>query len=113
MVEDGMVNFILPIECENTFITTVIDAIQAEKRHNKHIRLTIVFPYEKEWLKPFDHYIRYADEVIYNRGEYICGEPTNMLEKIIAISSASILYCEESRPIQLLYLRRPLININL
>lgn len=125
MVEDGFSNFILPLDERSPFPTSFIDAISAEKSHNPNIRLTIMLPYEIEECfsatpaERLNKYTKYADEIIYNQKEYICGEPTNQTENLFDRSSAVIIYYEKYCS-QLNYIthqahhgRRPLININI
>ncbi|MFR9543507.1 MAG: hypothetical protein SNH27_15840 [Rikenellaceae bacterium] len=97
MVEDGFYNFILPLDERSPFPTSFIDAINAEKSHNPNIRLTIMLPYEIEEcfsVTPAERlkaYTQYADEIIYNQKEYICGEPTNQVENLLEKSAAIII----------------------
>ncbi|MFR9500450.1 MAG: hypothetical protein SNH18_08420 [Rikenellaceae bacterium] len=125
MVEYGFSNFILPLDERSPFPTSFIDAIIAEKSHSPNIRLTIMLPYEIEegfCVTPAERlkaYTQYADEIIYNQKEYICGEPTNQVENLLDKSSALIIYYEKYCS-QLSYIthqaqhdRLPYININL
>ncbi len=125
MVEDGFINFILPLDERSHFPSSFIDAITVEKAHTPNIRLTIMLPYEVEECfaqQPAERlhaYTKYADEIIYNQREQICGEPTNQVENLLERSSALIIYYEKYYS-QLSHIthqaqRRclPFININL
>ncbi|MFI3304615.1 MAG: hypothetical protein SNF68_07870 [Rikenellaceae bacterium] len=125
MVEDGFSCFILPLDERSPLPSNFIDAITSAKSHNSNIHLTIMLPYEiEEWSNksPAERlkiYTQYADEIIYNQKEYICGELTNQVDNLLEKSSALIIYYEKYCS-QLTYIthkaqigRLPLININI
>ncbi|MFI3293642.1 MAG: hypothetical protein SNI70_09015 [Rikenellaceae bacterium] len=125
MVEDGFINFILPLDERSPLPTSFIDAIIAEKSHNLNIRLTIMLPYEIEEcfsVTPAERlkaYTQHADEIIYNQREYDIETLPNQVENLLAKSSALIIYYEKNCS-QLSYIthqaqhkRLPFININL
>ncbi len=125
MVEDGFTSFILPLDEHSPFPASFIDAITAEKAHTPNICLTIMLPYEiEEWsamslTERLHAYTKYADEIIYNQREQICGKPTNQIDNLLERSSALIIYYEKYYT-QLSHIthqaqRRclPFININL
>ena len=102
MVEDGFTNFILPIENYSPFPTTAIDAILDAKVYHPTICLTITRPYHSEDGLPVTtarhnaHLVQYADHIIYNKKEYVCGEPNLLTENIISQSSALIIYYDRN-----------------
>ncbi|MFR9545869.1 MAG: hypothetical protein SNJ29_09865 [Rikenellaceae bacterium] len=125
MVEDGYINFILPLDERSPFPATAIEAIRAERLLNPRIRLILMLPYEIE--EHFDKspaerlkaYTKYSDEIIYNQSHYVCGSPTNQTENLFSFASATILYFERncnslSSVIHKINTERlPYININL
>ncbi|MFR9534970.1 MAG: hypothetical protein SNG49_09050 [Rikenellaceae bacterium] len=125
MVEDGFLNFILPLDEHNPFPTTAIEAIRAERLLNPKIRLILMLPYEieehfdKSPAERLNDYTKYADGVIYNQREYDIEALPNQTENLLEKSSALIIYYEKNCS-QLSYIthqaqykRLPFININL
>ncbi|MFR9496359.1 MAG: hypothetical protein SNG81_08310 [Rikenellaceae bacterium] len=100
MVEDGFVNFILPLDERSPFPATAIEAIRAERLLNPRIRLILMLPYEIE--EHFDKspaerlkaYTKYADEIIYNQSHYVIGNPTNQPENLLSLTNGLITYYE-------------------
>jgi len=123
MVEDGFTTFILPIEEYSPFPTTAIDAILDAKAHHPNIRLTIMLPYEidDEYFteKQCHNLCQYADNIIYNQEQYICGISSSNTEKLLSLSSAAITYFESNCSrfcytiAQVQSRRMPFININI
>ncbi len=103
MVEDGFTNFILPIEHETPFPTSVIDAINIERANNPNIQLTIMLPYKLEKvgsvpsaeLQHNYHYTIYADQIIYNEKIRNNQSKTNLIRNLLSIANAVITYYEQ------------------
>ncbi|MFI3265219.1 MAG: hypothetical protein SNG38_08115 [Rikenellaceae bacterium] len=125
MVEDGFVNFILPLDEHSPFPATAIEAIRAERLLNPRIRLILMLPYEieehfdKSPVERLKAYTQYADEIIYNQREYDIEALPNQVENLLDRSAALIIYYEKNCS-QLSYIthqaqqnRLPLITINI
>ncbi len=120
MAEDGFTTILLPIESETPFLTPFIDALNELKAYNTDVRLVVVFPYEDaDMLCGIEQYARYTDEVRYNQKEYVCGEPTNLIDNLLAASSAAVTFCDKKSPLMrfaynsIYHLGLPFVNINL